>query len=141
MFSLVAGLAILVGCSASPKMDEGQAAAGGQLMELYACYMQYTNQNRRGPGSIEELQPLLNSAGVDSSNVLLSPRDGSELVVLWGVTPDVTSGEPVVIGYEANAHEGQRMVMTSMGVWAMSDDDFYTASFPSGHQAPARSGN
>ncbi|MCH2182992.1 MAG: hypothetical protein MK108_13390 [Mariniblastus sp.] len=136
--SLIFCLGLLCGCSGPPKMDEDQAAAGGQLMEVYSCYMQYANQNRRGPDSLEDLQPLLNNAGVDTSNVLVSPGDGSDLVVLWGVTPDVTSGVPVVMGYEANSQGGRRNVMTSMGVWVMSDDEFFAAQFPAGHQAPAR---
>ena len=128
----------IAACSGSPKMDEARGDAQTQMMGVYSCYMQYTNKNRKAPGSIEDLQPLLSSSGLDTSNILVSPRDGSELVVLWGVKPDVRSAEPVVFGYESQSHDGKRVAMTSMGVWVMSDEDFMNARFPAGHQAPAQ---
>ena len=126
------------GCSSSPVMSESQNEVVGKLMAVQQCYLQHSLETGRAPASIGDLQPLLTEAGHDSAGILQTSADGSELIVLWGVMPNVQSAEPVVIGYEENAQDGQRVVMTSLGVWLMPDEEFYAATFPDGHQAPAR---
>ena len=136
LFSLLG--VVSQGCSSPPVMSESQDDAFGKMMAIQECYLQHSMQNGRAPTSIEDLQTTLSEAGYDKNEILKSSRDGSELTVHWGVMPDVQTTEPVVIGYEGNSQEGRRVVMTSTGVWLMTDDEFYASSFPPGHQPPAR---
>ena len=139
LFSLLG--VVSQGCSSPPVMSESQDDAFAKLMAIQECYLEHSMQNGRGPASIEDLQTALSEAGYDTNEILKSSRDGSELTVHWGVMPDFQTAEAVVIGYEGNSQEGQRVVMTSAGVWLMTDEEFYSAPFPPGHKAPPKPAN
>lgn len=122
-------------------MSESQDDAFGKLMAIQECYLQYSNQHQKGPSSLDELMPLLAEAGHNTDDLLKSTQDGS-LVVFWDFKiHQPQSTEPVIVGYQTSSRGGNRMVMTSMGVSFMPDEEFYSAPFPPGHQAPAKPAN
>ncbi len=139
LFSLL--WAVCQGCSGPPEPDPAQGEHFESFSVIAQCYMDYTMQNGRAPSSEKDLLPLLRQAGVDPLELVESLGGGADAVVLWGAIPDMQSPEPVVMGYQTSSTNGQRMVITSMGVFAMPDEEFYSASFPPGHQAPAKPAN
>ena len=139
LFSLLG--VVSQGCSGPPVMSESQDDAFGKMMAIQECYQQYSHQYQKGPGSLDDLMRLLSEAGHNTDDLLKSTQDGS-LVVVWNFKiPQVQSTEPIVLGYEANSHDGSRIVMTSMGVYPMLNEEFFSAPFPPGHQAPAKPAN
>ena len=139
LFSLL--WAVCQGCSSPTVMSESQDDAFGKMMAIQECYQQYSHQYQKGPSSIDDLMPLLTEAGHDTDELLKSTQDGSLLVVWDFKISQTQSTEPIVLGYEANSQQGSRIVMTSMGVYAMLDEEFYSAPLPPGHQAPAKPAN
>lgn len=126
-----------IGCEAPPVSDEQQGDVFGQLNSIQACYLQYSMQYRKAPKSPDDLTPLLKQAGLTGPDVFRSSRDGLDFVIFWGVKPDLQGGDNVVLGHEASGVDDQWVVMTTMGVVAMSAAEFQNAKFPSGHSAPA----
>ena len=124
------------GCETPPVSSEQQGDVYGQMNSIQACYLQYVMQRNRAPKSPDELLPLLKQVGVTGPDVFRSSRDGEDFVIFWGVKPDFTSGDNTVIGHEASGVDDQWIVMTSMGVVSMSDAEFKSAKFPTGHSAP-----
>ncbi len=135
-------LLVAQGCSSGPpEPDPAQAAKFDSFRVIAQCYEGYTIQNGRAPSSEKDLLPLLRKAGVDPRELLESVGGGADVVVLWGAVPDMKSPEPVVMGYQTSSTNGQRLVITSMGVVTMPDEEFYSAPFPRGHKAPAKPAN
>jgi len=125
-----------IGCEAPPVSDKQQGDVFGQLNSIQSCYLQYSMQYNKAPASPDDLAPLLEQAGLTGPDVFRSSRDGTDFVIFWGVKPDLQSGGNVVLGHEASGLDDQWVVMTSMGVVAMSASEFQDAEFPSGHVAP-----
>lgn len=134
-------LMVVQGCSGPPEPDSAQGEHFESFAVISQCYTDYTMQHGRAPSSEKDLLPLLRQAGVDPAELLESLGGGADVVVLWGAMPDMQSPEPVVMGYETSSTNGQRLVITSMGVVTMPDEEFYSAPFPPGHKAPAKPAN
>ena len=135
-------LLVAQGCSSGPpEPDSVQGEHFESFSVIAQCYTDYTMQNGRAPSSPNDLLPLLRQAGVDPVELLESLDGGNDVVVLWGAIPDMKSPEPVVMGYQTSSTNGQRLVITSMGVVTMPDEEFYSAPFPPGHMAPAKPAN
>jgi hypothetical protein len=124
------------GCETPPASSEQQGDVYGQMNSIQSCYLQYVMQRKRAPKSPDDLLPLLKQAGLTGPDVFRSSRDGEDFVIFWGVKPNFQSGDNTVIGHEASGSDDQWVVMTSMGVVTMSDAEFKSAKFPTGHSAP-----
>ena len=138
---VIALLIVITGCSKTPEMDPVQGEHFESFASVQQSYLDYAQQNNRAPASEQDLIPLLVQAGINPQELLDSLGGPDNVVVFWGVRIDMQSAAPVVLGYQKNSTNGTRLVMTSMGVMNMTDDEFYSAQFPAGHQAPARPGN
>ena len=126
-----------IGCESPPVSDEEQGDVYGQLNSIQSCYLQYLMQYNKAPASADDLAPLLEQAGLTGPDVFRSSRDGADFVIFWGVKPNLQAGGNIVLGHEASGVDDQWVVMTSMGVVAMSAAEFQEAEFPKGHSAPA----
>ncbi|MCH2182994.1 MAG: hypothetical protein MK108_13405 [Mariniblastus sp.] len=136
--AVAAALLILVsGCSKTAETDSAEGRELASFDNVQQAYFDYAQQNGRAPSSEQDLVPLLVQAGINPQKLLDSLGGPENVVVFWGVKLNPNSAEPIVLGYQKKSNNGRRLVMTSKGVKKMTDDEFYSATFPPGHQAPA----
>ena len=131
-------LVAMAGCggqSAESVEKRGESSENFRVIETaYRAALAKTN---RAPKNREELTEYL-PTGTDAEQLFVSPRDDQPFVIIWGtdLTALMTNPRPVVYGYEADGADGNRFVLTSMGVMELTDEDFAAASFPEGHSPP-----
>ena len=131
--------ALLTTCSGcSGEKDEASQEKDREttinLDAIQAAYEAASDKYRRPPRDRAELEKFL-ADGV-GANVFRSPRDEHDFVIAWGA--DLRhlerQAEPVVIAYEKDGSNGERFVLTSMGTFRMTDEEFAAAKFPPGHK-------
>jgi hypothetical protein len=111
-----------------------------RLSRIGRAYVTSTYRIGHAPASFQDIKQDL---GPDvSEDLLVSPRDGENFVILWGIDynkirPPSRDNPFVVGGYEKNGANGTRYVLCfPMGVTSMTDEQFQKANFPPGHKAP-----
>lgn len=127
-----------LGCGGpTPETTEQRGQSSDNFRIIESAYRAALEKNNRAPKDREELAQHL-PPGTDVEQLFNSPRDNKPLVVVWGtdLRALMTSPRPVVFGYEAEGVDGDRFVLTSMGVMELTDEDFAAASFPEGHTPP-----
>jgi len=135
----VAGLLICTGCSNGPEADVAQGNSFGQLNAIQQSYFEFFSSKNTPPKSKDDLAPILKKNGHDVGSIFVSERDNEEFVMIWDVDP-TNVDQQRVLGYEATSVDGSRLVFTNFGVMSMSDEEFSSATFPSGH-SPANISN
>lgn len=141
LVGLLLGFA-LVGCrSSSPSVGGKVDQSRQNLQRIGVAYSQASLTLRRSPRNLDELLTFLRDSktGVPARDVLRSPDDGEEYVIVWGVDFArivAAGGDPnVVFAYERRGKRGQRHVMKAPNfVTLMTDSEFRKARFPPGHQ-------
>jgi len=127
-----------IGCSSKPG-DRPLSETEERLYTLGKAYIQASAKLNRGPKDFSEIQTFLPSDS--SSDLLRSPSDGQEFVILWGVDFNKlpAGANPYYIGaYEKTGKDGKRYVLRfPIGVITMTDDELKAANFPPGHKPPS----
>jgi hypothetical protein len=135
------------GCSKSKPPPPAPVAA--QLRAIGAAYFAATRELDHPPNNKEELVRYIklakpnpedpeNPETVNPAEVLRSPNDNEEFVILWGV--DVmslnTSKQNMlpVIAYEKNGKDGKRWVLQLRFARQATDEEMETLPFPPGHK-------
>ena len=124
----------LAGCSAEvPESVQQEGDVSENMRLLETAYREASSENNRPPKDQDELAAFL-PEGAQLSDLLTSPQDGQPITIIYDVDlqASLTMG-PVVIAYEKQGRDGSRMVLTTMGVMAMSDEEFAGATFPKNH--------
>ena len=137
IFSIMVFIFPFIGCNTSPITDEAQGDSFVQLNAIHRAYAQFSEATGKPPESADDLKEILIKANQDPETIFVSASDGQPFVIHWGVQAINTSPEPTVIAYEGNGKNGQRMVLTSMGVIAMSEKELIDGSFPAGFSPPS----
>ncbi len=137
-FVLLFGPPILAGCS-QKEVKQQRDPTEERLYKIGNAYLQSITRLGRAPTNIEEMKPEL--GGAVSTDLLRSPNDGEEFVILWGVdyaTLPSQGSDPYTVGaYEKTGVNGQRYVLRfPMGVLRMTDERLKKANFPRGYLAP-----
>ena len=122
------GLMVATGCRPAPAVNSDEQE---RLGALFAAYADARAKLGRPPQSLEELRPHLATYGA-SDEILISPRDGTPYVLVWGVELNDRANldPPAVIAYEQGGAGGQRLVLTVMGVARMSEAEFRQLKLP-----------
>jgi hypothetical protein len=111
-------LALLVACGCSRPAREIAPERAGGLNQIRSAYEQSQTKLGRPPENLNDLKPYLEG-------------DADELArkyeIVWGVDYHKMSMPPPVVAYEKTAVNGQRYVVTVMGVVPMSADEFAKA--------------
>jgi len=137
--ALVAGLAmgIVVGCSGKP-VDQPQSPTEDRLYTFGKAYIQASSQLGRGARNLAEIKTYLPANAPD--DLLRSPNDGENFVILWGVDFNKLppGPDPFYVGaYEKTGKGGRRYVLRfPIGVVSMTDSELKAAVFPPGHKPP-----
>jgi hypothetical protein len=125
---------LAVGCNSTPTERE-RPPASTHLKKIQQAYVQATTSLGRPPGNLEELTPFLKRVG-DPAELLRSPDDGENFVIVWGV--DVRAAPAgksfPVIAYEKRGAGGRRYVAGFRQISRMTDEEFRQANFPPGHR-------
>lgn len=129
-------LVAAVGCGGpTEETIEQRGASSDNFRVIETAYRAALTESKRAPKNRKELAKHL-PEGIDAEQLFISPQDDKPFVVVWGTDLETTSPEPVVYGYEAEGANGNRFVLTTMGVMEMTDEDFSAAKFPDGHSPP-----
>jgi hypothetical protein len=122
------GLAMAAGCGPPPAVSPQEQ---DHLGTLFAAYADARAKLGRPPASLEELKPHLATYGA-SEEILTSPRDGQPYIIVWGVdlNDPTNMNPPAALAYEQLGVDGQRVVLTVMGVARMTDDEFRRLKLP-----------
>jgi hypothetical protein len=130
----------VVGCSSKHTNQQPLSETEERLYTIGKAYIQASAQLNRGPKTISEIKSFLPADA--PGDLLRSPNDGEEFVILWGVDfnklPPVDA-DPFYIGaYEKTGKSGKRYVLRfPIGVVSMTDEEFKAAKFPPGHKPPS----
>ena len=129
----------LVGCNQGPIADQSQGDSFVQLRAIHQAYIEFSDATGKAPESAQDLERILMKANQDPETIFVSASDGQPFVIHWGAQPLTATTEPTVIAYESSGKNKQRMVMTSMGIMAMSEHELSNARFPAGFSPPTTS--
>jgi hypothetical protein len=129
--------AVVVGC-ANKAVDVSVSPTEERLYTFGKAYIQASGQLGRGPKSLAEVKPFLPPDA--PADLLRSPGDGEEFVVLWGVDFNKLppGPDPFYVGaYEKIGSGGKRYVLRfPIGVVSMTDAELHSAVFPLGFKPP-----
>lgn len=121
------------------EQQEESMAGFDQLDAILRAYMAYTTKKDSPPTSAEDITEFFED-GVDTTKVFQSSRDNQPYVVHWGIDPRKQSGpRPLVLGYEQQGKNENRLVMTAFGVMEMNRAQFSAAKFPDGKRPTLKS--
>ena len=108
-----------------------------RLQAINGAYMKTTQKLGRPPKNAEELRPALQESG-DPDELLRSPTDGQEFVIVWGVDPRremPKDGKLPILIYEKTGSSGKRHVLQiPTMITTLTDDEMKSAYFPRGHK-------
>jgi hypothetical protein len=110
------------------------------LQKIGIAYARATTQLNRPPKDVNDLLPSLKEQG-DTPEILHSPDDGEDYVILWGVDfrhPSAAGDASVVLAYEKTGKGGRRHVLQLPAqVRLLTNDELQKAPFPAGHRPPS----
>lgn len=139
----VCGVCLLVAACASQAPPPEATSAEIHLHKIGRAYLRACDGLKRAPQNATELRPYLDPE--NGEDVLRSPRDGEEYVILWSVKAaelqrsnhsDAGQRFPV-LAYEKRGTDGQRYVLQMPPqVTLMTDEELKKARFPSPHKSP-----
>jgi len=126
------------GCSRSSSTAPSLSPAEDRLYTIGKAYIQANSKLGRGAKNFAEIKSFLPSDAPD--DLLRSPNDGEEFVILWGVDFNKLppGADPYYVGaYEKTGTGGKRYVLRfPIGVASMTDAELRAAVFPPGHSPP-----
>ncbi len=110
-----------------------------RLYRIGKAYLQTCYRLGEAPANFEDIKDSIE--GDIPDDLLVSPRDGENFVIFWGV--DFSKLRPArenpftVAGYEKHGIDGTRYVLRfPIGVVPMTDEELHQAIFPPGYKAP-----
>jgi hypothetical protein len=100
------------------------------LRGIVRVYGIATRDLGRPPKSMDELTAIYAQADPDPAKYVRSPRDGEELVVVWGLDLERQPAD-MVVAYERKGSDGKRMVVTVDNIVRdVTNDEFAKMRFP-----------
>jgi hypothetical protein len=130
-------LLLLAGCSSKPKGVQGLEPVVMHLQAINGAYIKTTEKLGRPPKNSAEIRPALQENG-NPDELLRSPVDGEEFVIVWGVDPRQTppkDGKLPVLIYEKKGSRGKRYVLQlPTMITTLTEDELKSAYFPGGHK-------
>jgi hypothetical protein len=127
----------LAGCSSKPKGVQELEPVVMHLQAINGAYMKTTQKLGRPPKNSAEIRPALQETG-NPDELLRSPIDGEEFVVVWGVDPRQTppqDGKLPILIYEKKGSMGKRYVLQlPTMVTRLTEDEIKNSYFPGGHK-------
>jgi len=122
-----------LGCGRKPTVAVLPASTEN-LQKIANAYRLATDNLGVAPRSLDDLLPALKQLGY-GPEVLKSPDDGEDYVIVWGVDYRYAQGNPV-LAYERRGRDGIRLVNLLHFIVPVSPEDFKKLSLPPGHQTP-----
>ncbi len=114
------------GCGGNPRVS-AVPEEKANLSSVGRAYHAATEKLGRPPASEEQLMPFLRELG-DPAQLLRSPRDCEPYVIVYGF--DIRKSfdmPPPIWAHEKRGVDGNRYVITVMGVNLMTDEEFAAA--------------
>jgi hypothetical protein len=134
---LAISLLALAGCSPKPKGVQELEPVVKNLQTLNGAYIKTTEKLGRPPKNTAEIRPALQESG-DPDQLLRSPIDGEEFVIIWGIDPrrePPKEGKLPILIYEKNGSGGKRYVLQlPTMITRLNEDEMKNAYFPGGHK-------
>lgn len=137
--ALALALLCAPGCGSGGTVEVAKNPAVLNMRKFAAAYMEATAKLKHPPQNAEEFRAYYAKIG-DPKELLVSPIDGAELVVAWGV--DLQKYRPTgehwpIWAYEANSHGGKRWVLELYRPMELTDEALRAATFVSGFKGPS----
>lgn len=130
----------LPGCGAPQSVVFDEDTSRQNLQRIGVAYAQVSAALNRPPRNQQELISAIqgDSSQPSAAQILRSPNDGEDYVVVWDVDFRQLARErgnvDVVLAYEKRGRAGRRYVMKPPNhVVIMTDEEFKAAAFPPGH--------
>jgi hypothetical protein len=121
------GVALLAGCSGSPKYTVPSGAEKEPIEYVGMAYQEATTALKRGPANVEEIKPYLKQYG-DPDQLLISPNDGQPYHINWGLVPKRLTRDMSqlrLLAYEEAGKDGKRSVLDPLlRLHHLSDAEF-----------------
>lgn len=120
-------LLCLAGCSSPPPPSTALADESNNLAKIKEAYYKATDALDRPPKNVQELKKYLTDGSPDE--ILRSPNDQQQYVINWGIDYRYhpRANPPAVLAYEQTGVDGQRYVLTLLGLEIMTDEQFMKA--------------
>jgi hypothetical protein len=125
---VVLGIMAAIGCDGGTRVNKPPDESN--LRGIVRVYGIATRDLGRPPKSMDELTAIYAQADPDPSKYVRSPRDGEELVVVWGLDLERQPAD-MVVAYERKGADGKRMVVTADNIVRdVTNDEFAKLKFP-----------
>jgi hypothetical protein len=121
------------GCGAPSQVISEVPATNVNLRAVRDAYFEASKLLGRPPASKEELIPFLKKLG-DPAQLLRSPDDGEDFVIVFGIDPMSTDNLPCVWVYERHGKDGRRWFLRDRRPERLIEDNFRKLPFPAGHK-------
>jgi hypothetical protein len=129
----------LLGCGPSGARPDPSDATRQNLEAIGNAYLRSTTQHNHPPTGREELAEAIRLSG-QSEDVLRSPNDGEEFVLVWNVELrrlKAYGNSVPILAYEKQGKNGRRYVLRGRAdVVLLSDSQLRASVFPPGVSAP-----
>jgi hypothetical protein len=136
----LAVLITLAGCSGSATTTDGKTGVDYKAVRamagMYHSYLaQHSNQAPKDEQAFRDYlqtqEENLTRAGLTVDKMFLSPRSGKPLKWVYGRPPtNSTTIGIMIVGYEADAENNQRVVIGLLGESMSIDEARFRAAFP-----------
>jgi hypothetical protein len=122
-----------VGCT-SGEVQSTIPPSVENLRSVRDGYFEARRALERPPRSKEELVPYLKKFG-DPAQLLRSPDDGEDFVIVYGTDPMAAESMSYVWAYERHGKDGSRWIIRNRHVQRIANDKLAKLPFPPGHKS------
>jgi hypothetical protein len=131
------GIVVLSGCGKGKSNQRNPTE--DRLYKIGKAYIQACYRLERAPENFGDIKSSIEGDVPD--DLLVSPNDGENFVILWGVNfaeLSPSAKDPFTVGgYEKKGVDGTRYVLRfPLSTVKMTDEAFQAAIFPPGYNAP-----
>jgi hypothetical protein len=132
-------VACLVGSGCGSKSTEPLSPTQQALQKIGAAYTRGSQRLNHPPANRDELLSVLQMMQMNA-DVLRSPNDGEEFVIVWGVelrNQKMKPDERPVIAFEKVGKDGKRFVLRGTGdIQEMTDSQLKGCTLPPDYKLP-----
>ena len=124
---------LVAGCGGSGPVKSEVAPSNENLRAVVKSYFQAMHALERPPHSKDEIVPYLKKFG-DPTQLLRSPDDGENYVIIYGFDPLDPKLVQNVWAYETRGKDGRRFAVQGRNVIHIDDAAFRNKTFAPGHR-------
>ena len=96
-----------------------------RLNKIFSAYKEASDKLGHPPKNMDEFRGFIEKQG-DPKVILRSPHDGEPYAIVWNcnLRQSIESLPPPLVAYEQKGADGQRHILTTMGLMTIGEEEF-----------------